>query len=107
MNTVVSISTGVQSDEFDNSAVKPKATSKKLSRSSPRMVFLGKGVPKICSKFTGEHPCQNLISAKLFCNFIEIALQHECSPVNLCHFFGTPSPKNTSAGLPLIVDVKS
>ena len=22
-------------------------------------VFLGKGVPKICSKFTGEHPCQS------------------------------------------------
>ena len=26
-------------------------------RSSPPEVFLGKGVPKKCSKFTGEHPC--------------------------------------------------
>ena len=28
-----------------------------VSRSSPSEVFLGKGVLKICSKFTGEHPC--------------------------------------------------
>ena len=25
-------------------------------------MFLGKGVPKICSKFTGEHPCRSVIS---------------------------------------------
>ena len=35
------------------------------------MVFLGKGVRKICSKFTGEHPCRSAISVKLLCNFIE------------------------------------
>ena len=28
-----------------------------VRRSSPPEVFLGKGVLKICSKFTGEHPC--------------------------------------------------
>ena len=28
-----------------------------MSRSSPPEVFLGKGVLKICSKFTGEQPC--------------------------------------------------
>ena len=28
-------------------------------------VFLGKGVLKICSKFTGEHPCRSAISIKL------------------------------------------
>ena len=38
---------------------------------------------------------------KLLCNFIEIALQHGCSPVNLPHIFRTPSPKNTSGWLPL------
>ena len=27
------------------------------NRSSPPGVFLGKGVLKICNKFTGEHPC--------------------------------------------------
>ena len=52
-----------------------------------------KGVMKIWSKFTGEHPCQSAISIKLFSNFIEIALRHGCSPVNLLHiilFLGTP-----------------
>ena len=34
-------------------------------RRSPPKVFLGKGVPKICSKFTGEHPCGSLISTEL------------------------------------------
>ena len=28
-------------------------------------VFLGKGVLKICSKFTGERPCRSVISLKL------------------------------------------
>ena len=27
-------------------------------------------------------------------NFIEIALRHGCSPVNLLHVFGTPFPRN-------------
>ena len=34
-------------------------------RSSHPEVFLRKGVLKICSKFTKEHPCQNVISIKL------------------------------------------
>ena len=34
-------------------------------RSSQPEVFLGKGVLKICSKFTGEHPCRSAISIKL------------------------------------------
>ena len=34
-------------------------------RSSPSEVLLGKGVLKICSKFTGEHPCRSAISIKL------------------------------------------
>ena len=29
--------------------------------SSPSEVFLGKRVLKICSKFTGEHPCRSAI----------------------------------------------
>ena len=67
-----------------------------MYRSSPPEVFLAKGVLKICSKFTREHPCQNAISIKLFYNFIEIALQHGCSPVNFLHIFITPFPRNTS-----------
>ena len=33
-------------------------------------MFQGKGVLKICRKFTGEHPCRSAISIKLLCNFI-------------------------------------
>ena len=36
-----------------------------IPRSSRPDVFLGKGILKICSKFTGEHPCQSVISIKL------------------------------------------
>ena len=55
--------------------------------------------PGICSKFTEEHPCRSAISIKLLCNFIEIALRHGCSPVNLLHILKTPFPKNTSGRL--------
>ena len=65
-------------------------------RSSHPEVFLGKGVLKICSKFTGEHPSPSVNSIKLLCNFIEITLWLRCSPVNLLHIFRTPFPKNTS-----------
>ena len=36
---------------------------------------------------------------KLLCNFIEIALQQGCSPVNLLHYFRTSCSKNTSGWL--------
>ena len=35
----------------------------------------------------------------VLCNFIEITLWHECSPVNLLHIFTTLFPKNTSGRL--------
>ena len=35
-------------------------------------MFLRKGVLKICSKFTGEHPCPSAISITLQSNFIEV-----------------------------------
>ena len=57
----------------------------KHPRGSRPKVFLVKGVPKICSKFTGESPCRSVISIKLLCIFIEITLQYGCSPVNLLH----------------------
>ena len=34
-------------------------------QSIPPEMFLGKNVMKICSKFTGEHQCQSVISIKL------------------------------------------
>ena len=70
-----------------------------ISRSSHPEVFLEKGVLKICSKFTGEHPCQSVISIKLQNNLIEITLRHGCSPVNLLHIFRTRFLKNTSGRL--------
>ena len=36
---------------------------------------------------------------KVAWNFIEITLQHGCTPVNLLHIFRTPFLKNTSGGL--------
>ena len=36
-----------------------------IHRSSPPEVFLGKGVLKICCKFTGEQPCRSAISINL------------------------------------------
>ena len=39
---------------------------------------------------------------KVLYNFIEIALWHGCSSVNLLHIFRTPFLKNTSGQLPLI-----
>ena len=61
-----------------------------MYRSINPQVFLRKGVLNICSKFTGKHPCQSVISIKLLCNFIEITLRHGCSTVNLLHIFRTP-----------------
>ena len=74
-----------------------------LFRSSHLEVFLEKGVLKICSKCTGEHPCRSAI-----CNFSEITLWHEYSPVILLHIFGTSFTKNTSGRLllPLLTCTK-
>ena len=52
-----------------------------------------------CSKFTGEHPRRSVISINMQINFIEIALWHGYSPVNLLHILRTPFLKNFSGGL--------
>ena len=62
-------------------------------------MFTRKGILKICSKFTGEHPCRIVISRQLLCNFMEIVLLHGCSLVNLLHILRTPLIKNTCARL--------
>ena len=74
-----------------------------FSRSSRTEVFLAKGVVNICTRFTGEHPCRSVIWIKLICNFIEIILQHGCSPVNLIYIFRTYFLKNTSGWLLLLL----
>ena len=77
-------------------------TELRLDRSSHPKVFLEKGVLKICSNFTREHPCQSANSIKLLCKFIEITPWHGCSPVYLLHIFRKLFLKNTSSGLLLI-----
>ena len=76
------------------------------SRSSRPQVFLGKVVLRICSKFTGEHTCQFVISIKLQSNFIEITLGLGWSPINLLHIIRTPFLKNISARL-LVIPILS
>ena len=66
-----------------------------IQRSSCPEVFLGKGVLKICSKFTGEHTCRSVILIKFQSSFIEITLRHWCFPVSLLHIFRTPFLKNS------------
>ena len=57
-------------------------------------MLLRKGVWKVCSKLTGEHPCRSVISTKLQNKFIGIVLRHGCSPVNLLHIFRTTFLRN-------------
>ena len=63
------------------------------------LMLLRKGVWKVCSKLTGEHPCRSVISTKLQNKFIGIVLRHGCSPVNLLHIFRTTFLKNSSGWL--------
>ena len=72
----------------------PDNTNLQRVRSSHPEVFLRKGVLKICSKFTREHPCRSTISIKFQSNFIEITLRHRCSSVTLLHIFRTPFLNN-------------
>ena len=66
--------------------------------SRPEM-FLGKGVLKICHKFTRKHPYRSAISKKLQSDFIKVTLQHRCSLVNLLNIFRTSFYKNNYEGL--------
>ena len=54
---------------------------KTIIRSSPPEVFLEKGVLKICIKFTGEYPCQSVVSIKLLCLGAHLG-EHGCSHFN-------------------------
>ena len=52
--------------EFTLNLIFPYKAESATLRSSRPDVFLGKGVLKICSTFTVEHPCGSAISIK-FC----------------------------------------
>ena len=70
---------------------------KKLKDS--KMLFLGEGVLKICSKFTRECPCRSVISIKLLSNFIEIHNSMAALLQIYCIFLRSPFYRNTSGGL--------
>ena len=62
-----------------------------VNRSSRLEVFLGKGVLKICRKFTKERLCRSVISiSKLGSNFTEITVQQRYTPVNFLYIVRTP-----------------
>ena len=61
-----------------------------MSRSSRSEVLLGKGVLKICSTFTGEHPCRSMISIKLQSNFGMGVLLQICCIFSEHLFLRTP-----------------
>ena len=67
------------------------------------------GVPrKRCSENIQQiykrHPCRSAILITLQSNFIEIALRHGCSPLNLLYIFRRPFPKNSSGWLLVIIE---
>ena len=70
-----------------------------MFRSNPLEMFLGKDVLKICSKFTREYSCGSVISMMLLYKFIDIALWHERSHVNLQYNLRIPLYKNVYRGL--------
>ena len=96
---LIEVTSNISSDSWAKTYITILPNSCPSDRSSHPEVFLGKAVLKICSKFSWEHPCQNVILIKLLCNFIEITLRHGCSPVTLMHIFRTPFPQNTSEWL--------
>ena len=79
------------------------STLNKVILKQPSLVFLQKGLLKICSKYTVENPCRIAISVRLQSNCIEITLGHGCSSVNLLHIFRAPFPKNIYEGLLLVI----
>ena len=57
-------------------------------------------MPKCDFNKVAKHPCRSAISK----NFIEIALRHGWSPVNLLHIFRATFSENTSGRLLLYVN---
>ena len=60
-----------------------------------------KGILKICSKFTEEHPCRSVISIKLQSNFTEIAFRYVCYAITLLHIFRIPFYNRTYLNIPI------
>ena len=67
-----------------------------LQKHSPRVVPR-KRCSEIMRQIYRRTPMLKCDFNKVACNFIDITLQHGCSPVNLLHIFRTPFLKNTCA----------
>ena len=92
------------SDNINFSSWKPSHQSFSLCqvffRSIRPEAFLEKGVLKICSKFTGEHPCRSVIAiATLLKSHFGMGVA-----VNLQQIFRGPFPRNTSGWLLLVFE---
>ena len=79
-----------------------KYCSKKIQKQPPRGVLRKRCFENV-QQIYRRTPCQSTFSIKLLCNFIEIALRHGCSPVNVLHILRTPFNKNNSGRLPLYI----
>ena len=84
------------------------------SKGGDKGIYTNYGIAKMCgmggtyeSSFEVSHRTlfsfffhlMVIILSVSVCNFIEIALRHGCSRVNLLHIFRTPFPTNTFEGL--------
>ena len=76
---------------------------KSLLQKQPSRRVLRKRCSKNTQQIYRRTPMPNCDFNKVASNFIEIALRHGCSPVNLLHIFRTTFPKNTSGRLLLLL----
>ena len=73
-----------------------------VSMSRPRSIYVQKQPPRAAPRKRCSENIQQIYRRTpvpefgLNNNFIEIALRHGCSPVNLPHIFSTPFSRNTS-----------
>ena len=74
-----------------------------VTEKKPSRGVLKKRCSENMQQICREHSCRSMISIKLQSNFMEITLQHGCSPVNFLHIFRTPLPKSNSGWLLLYV----
>ena len=93
-----------RADLFTYLLVNPRNFHKPLTRGNldqkqPLRGVLGKKCSENMQQIYRRTPMPKCNFNKVVSNFIEIALLHGYSPVNLQHMFRTPFPKNTSGWL--------
>ena len=92
---------------FNNQKQPPRGVPRKRCSENMQQIYKRTPMPKcdfikVARKRCSENMQQiyrRTFMPKCDFNFIEIALRHGCSPVNLLHIFKTPFPRNTSCWL--------